>query len=492
VACAVALRKGRLPQPRGVVGPGRGVVERGGGLLVVRDRLARPGEPPGDAAPAPAPAGDGDPRLAGPRLTLGAVARDVEDELRARHPLSPAAARVLRRLVACRTPALGGALELCRACGHWHAVYRSCGDRHCATCGALPQERWVRAQHARTLDVAHLHVVVTLPAALRGLCLQSPRDLYGLLLAAAGQAVREVAAEALGPDVRLGWTAVLHTWSRFLRHHPHAHLIVTAGGLDPAGRWIDGPADRALLPGDRLAERFAAAYLDGLERRRARGELPLLGRLEHLRDPSVWRGLMDEQRARRWHVYAKRTLAGAEAAFGYLARYVARAGFSDGRLLAYDADARTAEVTTKYGEVHALAGVELVRRALLHALPRRFRRIRHAGLYGPRAGARRERARTALAAAGGGAVVPDGATAPLEVEGGAGPATADASSAPPTAAALFLELTGVDLSRCPRCSAHLDSVPLGRHRDAAAVARRLLGRAARPPERSSARPRAPP
>lgn len=49
--------------------------------------------------------------------------------------------------------------------------------------------------------------------------------------------VREFGSSRLG--LSLGFTSVLHTWTRDLRFHPHIHSIVTAGGLSLDGtQWI--------------------------------------------------------------------------------------------------------------------------------------------------------------------------------------------------------------------------------------------------------------
>ena len=34
---------------------------------------------------------------------------------------------------------------------------------------------------------------------------------------------------------RVGILAVLHTWAGNLTYHPHVHLLVTGGGVDPQG-----------------------------------------------------------------------------------------------------------------------------------------------------------------------------------------------------------------------------------------------------------------
>ena len=46
----------------------------------------------------------------------------------------PSHGRVMRHIVACRTPALGGHLWTCARCGQQRPVYHSCRDRHCPTC----------------------------------------------------------------------------------------------------------------------------------------------------------------------------------------------------------------------------------------------------------------------------------------------------------------------------------------------------------------------
>jgi hypothetical protein len=57
----------------------------------------------------------------------------------------------------------------------------------------------------------------------------------------------------------LGILAVLHTWSRTLEYHPHAHLLVTAGGLSSdATAWIKPAHPRFLGPGYMLARIFRA------------------------------------------------------------------------------------------------------------------------------------------------------------------------------------------------------------------------------------------
>jgi hypothetical protein len=86
--------------------------------------------------------------------------------------------------------------------------------------------------------------------------------------------------------------------------------------------------------------------------------------------------------------------------------------------------------------------VEFIRRFLDHVLPRRFVKIRHFGLFAA------VHVRTRLAHA---RHLLDGTTATATPRAATAPASAPAPPAAPPFAALLLQLTGIDLARCPLC-----------------------------------------
>ena len=217
-------------------------------------------------------------------------------------------------------------------------------------------------------------------------------------------------------------TTVLHTWTRALQFHPHVHCIVTAGGLAPDGRrWV--PArQRHLFPVRVLAALFRGKRLAALRRAIRRGEVPV--------DEPTRRAIA-ALHTTPWIVYVKRPFGGAARLFQYLGRYTHRVGLSNQRLVAVTAD--TVTFRTKDGHTATLHPHEFLARLLLHGLPAGFVKIRHGGLFAPRQVAtalpiaQRLLARRA-------ALRPPVATAP-----------------PPTWVALLQHLTGLDLTRCPRC-----------------------------------------
>ena len=160
--------------------------------------------------------------------------------------------RILSAIAACRTAVLGGHVEQCTDCGEKRISYNSCRNRHCPKCQNLARAEWLEARKAELLPVPYFHVVFTLPAPLAEIAFQNKAVVYDLLMRAAADTLRTMAAdpEHLGADI--GLIAVLHTWGQNLHHHPHVHCIVPGGGLSADGaKWV---ASRARLsPGRRGA-----------------------------------------------------------------------------------------------------------------------------------------------------------------------------------------------------------------------------------------------
>ena len=153
------------------------------------------------------------------------------------HTLVPGHAKALRALVACRTAALGGHLDVCLDCGVATPSYNSCRDRHCPNCQASAAKRWLDKQVARVLPTPYFHVVFTLPEPLRAVALANPKLVYDLLFSASSETLQELAASRL--NAQLGITAVLHTWTRRMLLHPHLHCTASspeAGSPSPGGQ----------------------------------------------------------------------------------------------------------------------------------------------------------------------------------------------------------------------------------------------------------------
>jgi hypothetical protein len=325
-----------------------------------------------------------------PRLEVAEVIRSCRDAFLQRYGagLRPEQRRALDDLTACRTAALGGHVLQCPGCGHQEVSYNSCGNRHCPKCQATAAARWLETQAADLLDTPYFHVVFTLPRALGPVALANPRVVYGLLMRAAAATLLEVAADPKHLGAEVGVLAVLHTWGQNLALHPHAHCVVTGGGLAPDGsRWIAG-SDRFFLPVRVLSRVFRGKFLAGLRAAFRRGRLRFPGRLAALTRPERFDRLMAEAVRTEWVVFARPPFGGAATVLKYLARYTHRAALSNRRLV----DLTGGRVTFRWKDyahggrrgTMTLEAVEFVRRFLTHVLPTGFVRVRHYGLLANR------------------------------------------------------------------------------------------------------------
>lgn len=306
------------------------------------------------------------------KLRVVDVLRRVTSELLREDQLDPDQRRLLASIRDCRTPALGGEELVCPECGLIKEVYHSCRNRHCPNCQAQAQEAWISARADAMLPVPHFHIVFTLPAQLRALCKSHPTAMYNLLLRTCGEVLIELGKDVLG--AQLGVTVVLHTWTRDLQYHVHAHCIVSAGGWDTPSSTFRRPRNsRFIFPQARMKAMFRARFLRGLRGLVQQGVVKLP---DNLPFATFERHLPPKK---RWVVHVQRPFGRFEHVLSYLGRYTHRVGISNSRLRAVsDTDVTFA---TRDGKTCTLAHRTFALRFLRHVLPKGFKKIRHYGLY---------------------------------------------------------------------------------------------------------------
>jgi hypothetical protein len=149
-----------------------------------------------------------------PRPTVGDIARAHGEDFKRQHALTEAQRKVLRAISACRTPVLGGRVDVCQRCGDEQVVFHSCRNRHCPTCQSLSQARWIEGRLARLLPIDYFHVVFTVPDDLLvGLAMRNRELFFDALFSAGSQTLLALGEDENRLGARLGITAVLHTWT---------------------------------------------------------------------------------------------------------------------------------------------------------------------------------------------------------------------------------------------------------------------------------------
>jgi hypothetical protein len=305
------------------------------------------------------------------------------------HTISRQQHRALRDIVACRTAELGvHHVEQCDRCPNQKIVYNSCRNRHCPKCHSRARDDWLADRAKDLLPVRYCHVVFTIPHEIAPLALQNPRVVYGILFRASAEALTELAADPKRLGAKIGFLAVLHTWTQQLTHHPHVHCVVPAGGLSADGTHWKPARKRFFLPMRPLAKLFRGKFLAYLEEGFRQRHLQFHGKLRELDHPVKFDDWMAPLRRRKWVVYAKPPFGGPEYVLKYLARYTHRVAIANGRLISLESGVvrfqwRDSQYGNQVKEMD-LDAVEFIRRFLLHVLPRGFVKIRHFGFLSNR------------------------------------------------------------------------------------------------------------
>ena len=295
----------------------------------------------------------------------------------------PSHHRALQDIARCMTEAMGGGRYHCQDCQETFWSYHGCRNRSCPKCHGRQMADWLTDRSAEILPCRYFHLVATVPRELRTLFLRHQKTLYGLLMKMAAEAVRDLAAETRYVGAEVGILAVLHTWTGRLHHHPHVHMLVTGGGVTEDGTaWQEAP-NQFLVPVRRLSPRIARRFAEALQK----GHPDLFQEIP----ANVWN--------REWCSYCKPYGTGKDAVLRYLARYVFRIALTNRRLITMDetyVTLRYKDQDTGQWKTERIAGVQFLRRFLLHVLPKGLHKVCYYGLWHPGKKDRQAQARLLL------------------------------------------------------------------------------------------------
>jgi len=332
-----------------------------------------------------------------------------------------AAADIMR----CRTEQLGSHFESCD-CGQLARIeFNSCRHRSCPQCRGGRRADWLQKTTADLLPCDHAHIIFTVPEQLN-LLWQFNRELFAnLLMTAARMSLEELLADPRYLGAKPGIISALHTWGRNLSIHPHVHCLVTAGGVDAEGRFIESQRSK-LLPYRVLHAKFRGKLCDFLKQAVTSGDLVIPPWITAAKCHS----LLNRMGRIQWNVRQPEIYPHGVSVAGYLARYMSGGPISDKRIVSVT----DSEIVFLYRDHRdgqqkkmKLTPHEFLDRWFEHVPPRALRVIRRSGLYANCC----RKLRQAIGAE-------------LEPGSSSGP-----SSEPRCAAAKVVSL---DRERCPRCN----------------------------------------
>jgi predicted Zn-ribbon and HTH transcriptional regulator len=365
------------------------------------------------------------------RWEVADIFRQAGESYRRNNPLPRSHLKVMRAIEACRTSYLGGHVQKCDTCGFEQQAYNSCRNSHCPKCQTLTKARWVEDRKAELLPVPYFHNVFTLPHELNPVALCNKKAIYSILFKAVSETLLQFGRHNIGGT--LGFTAILHTWDQRLLDHLHLHCVIAGGVLaDDKTSWIQ-TKHNYLFNVEALSRVFRGKFIEYLENGYAKGKLNFPGNTAKYATAEGFSGLIKGLRSKDWVVFSKKPFAGPQEVLEYIGRYTHRVAISNNRIV----DVKDGKLTFTYRDrkdndtlkLKTLDAGEFIRRFLLHVLPEGFMKIRHFGFLSNRH--KKEKVQLCRELIG------DNTPVPERTKKNAGE--------------LMFELTGIDITRCPRC-----------------------------------------
>ena len=307
------------------------------------------------------------------------IFRDHYALYRQEHRLSWRERWAAHNIQTCRTAAQGTHVAACPAGDYRQVRFNSCKHRSCPICGAAETEVWVRARQRQALACRYYHIVFTVSDRLHDLWRYNRRAFTNLLCEAGWHTLKELLADAQWLGGLPGAIGAFQSWGETLNVHAHAHFLVTAGGLDPQGRWR-GAGQEFFLPARVLRNKFRGKFLAYLRAAVEDGRLEL--------PPSCPRQRMlnrfNELGRQKWNVRIQPPYEHPNGVLKYLAAYFRRGPISERRIRRY-AEGRV-RIAYKRPDEHReqtfeLTAPEFLARVLTHVPPKGLRMVRAYGLF---------------------------------------------------------------------------------------------------------------
>jgi hypothetical protein len=282
----------------------------------------------------------------------------------------PSHIRVIRDITQCRTKELGGHVYQCPDHDEYDYKYHSCYNRHCPQCQNDQATQWLAKEQNRLINIPYFFATFTLPEQLRPFARSNQKLFYKLLFSQAWSAMAKLALNPKWLGGLIGALGVLHTWTKVMNYHPHAHFLIPAGALsDDHSVWIR-PQKKFFLPVKGLSRVFRAMFRETLKQQAPE--------LFQKIPPIVWQ--------KGWVVHCK-PVGNGKSVLKYFAPYLFRVAISNKRIIKLNND----KVTFLYKDTDkkrwlpmTLPVFEFIRRFLQHVLPKGFKKVRRFGFLGSR------------------------------------------------------------------------------------------------------------
>lgn len=321
-------------------------------------------------------------------------------------------ALVVEKMLSCGTIEMGYAIFGCPNCRRYRFVVYSCNTRFCNRCGPKRTDEWIERVRKRVFDVAHRHIVWTVPDNLwRVVALER-----GLMAGLSKIANKVMSYWEREKGFELGKIVIIHTFGARLNFNVHIHMAVSEVGItadDKLRGWSYIPFSFLTTAWRKQVLKFLNKELKVLRLKNEELRNLLYEEVKRYKvergerfrrhGPSV-RDVRDYLKMlgeKEWYVNAESRQRGAKGTILYTGRYGRRPSMAEVRLVRYDRERKL--VTFWYEEKRVkwkgkgvnrskkrlekvrrfltLPVEEFIIRLMRHIPDKHFRMIRYYGLY---------------------------------------------------------------------------------------------------------------
>jgi len=196
------------------------------------------------------------------------------------------------------------------------------------------------------------------------------RDLFKILMDSAIETLNNVLSHSLHKEVRVGAIIVLHPFSRDLSLKPHIHILMTEGGFDRKGNFIE----KQIIPYKAMRKVWQYSVLTNIKK-----ALPATSENARFIDrlfkdyPNGFYAYLPEES----RITSKRKIS------KYIGRYVRHPAIANYRLYGYDGENVTFWYKDNQKVIHfkTMGVFEFIASLIQHIPEKQFKMIRHYGAY---------------------------------------------------------------------------------------------------------------
>lgn len=144
----------------------------------------------------------------------------------------------VEKMLSCKDDSRGGFWYYCKNCNEYRFVSFGCNSRLCSCCGKRYTDQWASMLAERLeKNIFHRHLVFGIPDMLWRY-FHEDRKLFKILMDVAYKTIREVFSKMKRKKLIPGVIEVFHPFGKDLKNQPHVHCIVTEGGFDDKGTFV--------------------------------------------------------------------------------------------------------------------------------------------------------------------------------------------------------------------------------------------------------------